>query len=107
MVESESVEKDGQEVMYLSNFKRRVRIESGMDDLAGWHVHIIDVETGEAIQDITKAVITLIPGEYNSVEFTYLERREGYSSLAREETIRVHHPEIALTAYEREEREES
>ncbi len=91
-------------------FRRRVRIKGGPDLPIGWKVTIEDAETGEMISNITKAVITLIPGEYNAVEFTYMETDEKGKLLLKdgeliEKHTRVNFPEIDLDAYEVETKE--
>jgi hypothetical protein len=92
-------------------FARRVRIKGGPDELIGWKIVIEDRETGEAITNIFKAVITLIPGELNMVTFTYYEvdKETGQVLLKDGEPIakemKVHFPEIDLTALERLQKE--
>lgn len=86
-------------------FKRRVRIEGKFDGLHSYHVHIIDVETGEMILNVAKAVITLIPGEYNAVELTYYDTNEDGKLVLKDghpvpKHIRLNAPEFALTALE-------
>ncbi len=88
-------------------FARRVRIKGEPDLPIGFKVRIEDVETGEAITNIFKAVITLIPGELNMVEFTYYETDEETGQLLLKDgepiakEMKVHFPEIDLTALER------
>lgn len=81
-----------------ARFSRHVRITGSPDNLAGWAVTIVDVETGEEIVNVVKAVITLIPGEVNQVELFYdvvdLLKTNGYRRASRI----VQHPEIDLTA---------
>ncbi len=91
-------------------FRRRVRIKGGPDLPIGWKVTIEDAETGEMITNITKAVITLLPGEYNAVEFTYMETDEKGQLLVKdgepiEKHTRINFPEIDLDAYEIETKE--
>src|SRR6266567_1600238 len=90
--------------------KRRVHIKGGRDLPIGWKVTIEDAETGEMITNITKAVITLLPGEYNAVEFTYMETDEKGQLLVNdgepiEKHTRINFPEIDLDAYEIETKE--
>lgn len=90
-------------------FRRRVRIISKPDSLIGWHVEIRDVETGEGITNICGAVIRLIPGEYNAVEFTYHEADPTTELLLIKDgdivkrQKRVSFPEVDLTVWERNE----
>lgn len=90
-------------------FRRRVRIKGGPGLPLGWKVTIEDAETGEMITTITKAVITLIPGEYNAVELTYMVSDEKGLLVKDGEPIekhtRVNFPEIDLDAYEVETQE--
>jgi hypothetical protein len=88
-------------------FRRRVRIIGKPDDLNGWHIEIRDVETGEMIELCFKAVITLIAGELNMVELTYYDTDEETGRLREcdgelvEKQVKLHFPEIDVTALER------
>ena len=91
-------------------FKRRVRIVGKPDDTEGWSIHIIDVETGEEIRQVKKAVITLLAGELNMVELTYYEADETDRIIVLDEKlsekhITLHFPEIDVTAFERLQKE--
>ncbi len=91
-------------------FKRRVRIRGKPDDLIGFNIVIEDVETGEMITNICKAVITLIPGELNMVEFMYYAEDQADHLILHNgqpifKEIKVHFPEIDLTALERLQKE--
>ncbi len=86
-------------------FRRRVRIESVPDQLRGSRVSITDVETGEEITNVVKAVITLDAREYNGVELTYAKTDEYGKIMIRDDdivrkTLRLNFPEIAVTALE-------
>jgi hypothetical protein len=92
-------------------FARRVRIKGEPDMPIGFKIRIEDVETGEGITNICKAVITLIPGELNMVEFTYHEADKETGNLLLKDGEPIHHeikinfPEIDLTALERLQKE--
>jgi hypothetical protein len=92
-------------------FARRVRIKGEPDEYIGWKIRIEDGDTGELITNIFKAVITLIPGELNMVEFTYYEadKETGNLLLKDGEPIakekKVNFPEIDLDALERLQKE--
>jgi hypothetical protein len=86
-------------------FKRRVRIEGKLDDLKGYRLKIYDVETGEEITNVVKALIILDAREYNAVELTYAETDEQGKYIMQDgdivrKTVRVHFPDIAITAFE-------
>jgi hypothetical protein len=88
-------------------FRRRVRIEGGINDLKGNRLTITDLETGEEIQNVIKAVIILDAREYNGVELTYLEVDEQDKIIVIdadvvEKKLRLNFPEISLTALESE-----
>jgi hypothetical protein len=91
---------------HLPRVKRRVRIEGKLDDLAGYNLKIIDLDTGEEITNITKAEITLLPGECNTVKFTYLkenERGKAYMEQTGEVAIGevvINSPDLSFTANE-------
>ena len=68
---------------------------------------ITDLETGEEIMNVLKAVITLDAREYNGVELTYAELDENGKIIIRDDDIvrkslRLNFPEIAVTAFEKE-----
>ncbi len=86
-------------------FKRRIRIEGGPNDLKGWLLYIRDVETGEEITNVVKAVIILDAREYNGVELTYAETDEHGKYIIQnndivQKRLRLNFPEISLTAFE-------
>jgi hypothetical protein len=87
--------------------KRHVRIVSKPDELIGWKVLITDVETGEEIHNVFKAVITLDARELNAVELFYYEADEQTGRLFTgedggpiERSMKCHYPEVALDAWE-------
>jgi hypothetical protein len=94
-------------MLMTEQFRRRVRIKGEHTTMpTGTMISIQDVETGEGITNISKAVITLIPGELNIVEFTYIEANElGQIFLHNgdvvEKHLKLNGPEIDLTALER------
>jgi hypothetical protein len=88
-------------------FKRRVRIEGGPDQVIGWKVKIIDAETGEEIRNVFRAIITLDARELNAVELFYYEVDEQTGKLiARdgkrlvERRVKLQFPEVAVDAWE-------
>jgi len=86
-------------------FRRRIRIESDPNNLIGRRVIITDVETGEEIANVLKAVITLDAREYNGVELTYAETDSEGKIIIRDDdivrkTLRLNFPEVAVTAEE-------
>jgi hypothetical protein len=62
-------------------FNRRIRIIGKPDNVRGTQISIIDVETGEQIENVMKAVITLIAGEVNMVELTYYDGDEKFPHI--------------------------
>src|SRR5437660_657444 len=94
-------------VIMHERWARRIRITSKPDQLIGWHVRIEDVTTGELITNITRAVITLIPGELNAVELSYLAADEEtkrpivLNGDVIERKIKLQFPQVELTALER------
>jgi hypothetical protein len=88
-------------------FKRCVRIRAILNRKIGRDVVIEDYETGEAIPNIAKVVITLIPNELVIADVTYLEVDEETGQLVIrdgnvvEKHITSSNIEIDLTALER------
>ena len=78
------------------DFKRRVRIQNSHE----WDVSIHDADTGEAINNVTKLVITLDVEGDNTVEVTYEKpdttAEDGYTH----ETTVLKSPEIDVVAWE-------
>jgi len=78
------------------DIKRKVRIQSSHE----WDTSIHDAETGEAINNVTKLVITLDVEDDNTVEVTYEKpdttEEDGYVS----ETTVLKSPEIDVVAWE-------
>lgn len=91
-------------------FKRAVRIEGAPDAMHGYKLTVRDIETGEEIVNVSSAVIYLAPGELNCADLTYYQMNEKgrmahHPDRAFEPiigTVRCDNPEIAITAYERE-----
>jgi hypothetical protein len=95
-----------------SQFKRCVRIRAVLNKKHGRDVVIEDAETGEAISNIFKVVITLIPNELVFAEFTYYEADGETGQLIQgsdggpvEKQITSSNIEIDLTALERWQKE--
>jgi hypothetical protein len=87
-------------------FKRRVRIEGGPDQVIGWKVKITDVETGEEIRNVFRAIITLDARELNAVELFYYEVDEQtgkfitFNGKPVERRIKLQFPQVAVDAWE-------
>jgi hypothetical protein len=94
--------------MILSeNHSRRVRIIGKSDDTTGYGIAIQDAETGEKIDHVFGAVITLQATGLNVVELTYYEAdKESGNIIAGEDdkpvvkTVCIKDPEVDVTAYE-------
>lgn len=94
-----------QDVANRALSRRRIRIESGLDEVRGWQVKITDADTGEEIGFVARAVITLDAREWNGVELTYYARDEQGKILTENrqpimKTIVVGSPEVNVTAFE-------
>ena len=86
-------------------YRRRIRIEGGMDELRGQRLHVYDVETGEVITNIMSISIFLNAREESIADVVYCEIDENgkYRQIAGKpiaETKRLVNPEIAVTAFE-------
>src|SRR5260221_13445948 len=86
-------------------YRRRIRIEGGMDELRGQRLHVYDVETGEVITNIMSISIFLNAREESIADVVYCEiddngkyKQEAGKPIA--ETKRLVDPEIAVTAFE-------
>ena len=88
-----------------ATYKRRLRIECKPDEPVGRRTHIIDVETGEAITNVTSIVIYLNPREYNVAKLTYYEHNASGQPVVKDGEVvsgevTIENPEIALTVWE-------
>jgi hypothetical protein len=86
-------------------YKRRVRIEGGMNDLHGYRLIVHDLETGEEITNVTSAIVYLDARRMNIVSLTYYEIDEHNKVVVKdgepvEKEIELSNPEIAITAFE-------
>ena len=86
-------------------YKRRIRIECKPDEPIGRRTYIIDVETGEAISNITSVMIYLEPREMNVAKLTYYEHDERNHIVIKDGEpvsgeVTIENPEIALTVWE-------
>jgi hypothetical protein len=86
---------------------RRVRIESKQDEVIGWKVCIYDAETGEQINNIYRAEITLDARELNVVKLFYYKQTEDGAKYIDETTHDVavasltrQFPHVDVSAYE-------
>ncbi len=88
------------------DWKRRVRIEGGMKDIAGFFLTATDVETGERINNIEHVFLLLSPSEKNRAVIKYCRTDESGKFMIGEdrnlikETIQLDNIEIAVTALE-------
>lgn len=86
--------------------RRRIRIESAPDKLAGWAVKVTDLETGEMIPHIARIVLTLNARELNTAQLTYFAHDEHGKILVDRkgkpilETVTVSTLEVSVTAAE-------
>lgn len=85
------------------NFKRRVRIQGNIDETRGFMMSIYDIDSGEAITNVAKAVIYLDPREVNKVQLTYHKadpETKHFLKGGENQTLVLDNPEIYVTAYE-------
>ena len=88
-----------------ATYKRRIRIECDPDKPYGRRTHIIDVETGEDITNVTHVMIYLDPRETNVAKLTYFECDERGQVVVRDGEpvsgeVTIENSEIALTVWE-------
>lgn len=86
-------------------YNRHLRIACDPNRFDGSAVSITDVQTGEALQDLTEVVIHIKPSEVNEIYlhtclFPADPDDQGYFMLS-SQSIKVDIPEIAITALER------
>ena len=85
-------------------FKRQVRIIGKPGGLVGYMVTVQDAETGEPIEHVFRAVVTLDASELNVAELSYYETDKETGKMQDQpitKTITVEDPELDVTAYER------
>ena len=88
-----------------ATYKRRIRIECKPDEPIGRRTHIIDVETGEDITNVTSVMIYLNSREYNVAKLIYYEHNASGQLVVKDGEpvsgeVTIENPEIALTVYE-------
>lgn len=86
-------------------YKRRIRIEGGIDDLHGRRLLVRDLETGKEIPNVTRAVVYLDAQQMNTAILTYYEMDEHNKPVLKdgdlvEKEIELNDVEIAVTAFE-------
>lgn len=88
-----------------ATYKRRIRIECKPDEPHGRRTHIVDVETGEEITNVTSIMIHLEPLEMNVAKLNYIEYDERNQIVIKDGelvsgNVTIENPEIALTVWE-------
>ena len=87
-------------------YKRRIRIEGGLDDTDGYKLKVSDVETDEAILNVARIALVLDAKKINRANVVYYEMDEHDKLVVKDgepviKVVILANPDVSVTAFER------
>jgi hypothetical protein len=87
-------------------YKRRIRVEGGLDDTHGYLLKVYDMETGAEIVNVARIALVLDAKKINRANVVYYEMDENNKLVLKdgEPVIKVailDNPDVSVTAFER------
>src|SRR6266446_8415201 len=87
-------------------YKRRIRIEGGLDDTHGYKLAVKDLETGEDILNVARIALVLDAKKINRANVVYYEMDENNKIVLKDgdpviKVVILDNPDVSVSAFER------